>query len=93
MLERTIINGLKDLIRDRESFINDNDKDNIFAKDKQVLEGAIELLEKKNKIYGKRKIIKEIDVEFKNIQKNENTSNALDFINEIIEELNKKYMI
>ncbi|MDE5831147.1 MAG: hypothetical protein K2H53_06035 [Clostridia bacterium] len=50
MSQEDIISGLKSLIRDRESFINDNDKDNIFAKDKQVLEEAIKLLENEDKI-------------------------------------------
>lgn len=41
-----VIDGLKDLIRDRESFIVDNDPigSDIFIWDKEVLEKAVELL-------------------------------------------------
>ena len=43
--QRKIISGLKDLIRDRESFITDEDeKDNIFVQDKKILIEAIELI-------------------------------------------------
>lgn len=45
MDKEKIISGLKDLIIDRESFINDNDKENIFAKDKNILEEAVKLIE------------------------------------------------
>lgn len=45
MGKEKIISGLKDLIIDRESFINDNDKENIFAKDKKILEAAVKLIE------------------------------------------------
>lgn len=50
--QRKIISGLKDLIRDRESFITDEDeKDNIFVQDKKILIEAIELIkEQKNTI-------------------------------------------
>lgn len=41
-----IIDGLKDLIKDRESFIdqNQNEPDNVFEHDKQVLKAAIDAL-------------------------------------------------
>lgn len=45
MNKKEIISGLQDLIIDRESFINDNDKENIFAKDKQILEEAVKMIE------------------------------------------------
>lgn len=38
-------------------------------------------------------ILKEIEEKYKNIQEKENTTNALDFINEIIENLQRKYRI
>ena len=55
-----IIAGLKDLIKDRESFINKEDrldKDNIFIRDKEVLEKAIEMLLEKDKEIEKYKKI------------------------------------
>ena len=39
------------------------------------------------------KIIREIEKQYKKIQEKENTSNAIDFINEIIEKLKIKYII
>ena len=43
--QEKIISGLNDLIRDRESFITDEDeKDNIFVQDKTILIEAIELI-------------------------------------------------
>jgi vacuolar-type H+-ATPase subunit I/STV1 len=39
-----IINGLKDLIRDRESFIKSDEPDGIFAYDKKVLQAAINVI-------------------------------------------------
>ena len=44
MTEEEIINGLQDLILDRESFITE--EDSIFIQDKKVLEEAIELIQK-----------------------------------------------
>jgi hypothetical protein len=42
-----IIAGLKDLISDRESFIEgEADHDNVFIRDKAVLQAAIEKLQK-----------------------------------------------
>ena len=54
-----IINGLQDLIADRESFItNESDKENIFVKDKEVLEEATKLIqEQQAEIEKKDKII------------------------------------
>ena len=46
MNTRQIIEGLKDLVSDRESFIIENtEKDNIFRKDKEILDEAIQKLE------------------------------------------------
>ncbi|CAB1247089.1 protein of unknown function [Ruminococcaceae bacterium BL-4] len=39
-----IIDGLKDLIKDRNSFIDQNEPDNIFEHDKEVLKAAIDAL-------------------------------------------------
>lgn len=45
-----IIDGLKDLVKDRESFIEgDPDHDEVFLYDKKVLEGAIRILEAQQK--------------------------------------------
>ena len=45
---KNIIESLKSLIIDRESFIeNENDKEDIFIQDKEALEEAIRLLERK----------------------------------------------
>ena len=60
MTDEQIITGLKDLIKDRESFINKedkSDKDNIFIRDKEVLEKAIEILLEKDKEIEKYKKI------------------------------------
>ena len=48
-----IIQGLQDLIVDRESFITE--KNSIFAQDKQVLEGAIKLIQKQSNSIDKMK--------------------------------------
>lgn len=46
-----IISGLRDLISDRESFIEgDKDFDDIFLKDIEVLEEALKLAKKQNKL-------------------------------------------
>lgn len=46
---KEVISQLQDLIRDRESLLTkDIENDNIFLKDKQALEIAIELLQKNN---------------------------------------------
>lgn len=53
MKENKIIEGLKDLIEDRENFILDEtDEENIFVKDKETLEKAINLIQEQleNKI-------------------------------------------
>lgn len=42
-----IIDGLNDLIKDREALIGEND-DGIFSHDKEVLEAAVELLDKQS---------------------------------------------
>ena len=54
-----IINGLQDLIIDKESFITDeSDKENIFVKDKEILEEATKLIqEQQAEIEKKDKII------------------------------------
>lgn len=39
-----IIDGLKDLIKDRESFIDQNEPDNVFEHDKEILKAAIDAL-------------------------------------------------
>lgn len=40
-----IVSGLQDLVLDRESFINDkSDKENIFVRDKEILQDAINLI-------------------------------------------------
>ena len=60
MTDEQIITGLKDLIKDRESFINKedkSDKDNIFIRDKEVLEKAIETIQEKDKEIEKYKKI------------------------------------
>ena len=72
-----IIAGLKDLIKDRESFINKEDrldKDNIFIRDKEVLEKAIEMLLEKDKEIEKRddkvkKIISRLNKDIEGITK------------------------
>ncbi len=40
-----IKSGLQDLIIDRESFIDENDKESIFVKDKEILESAISYID------------------------------------------------
>lgn len=48
-----IIKGLKDLIKDRKSFLDKddiNDKENPFVKDIETLEGAIEIIKNKQRI-------------------------------------------
>ena len=46
-----IISGLRDLISDRESFIEgDKDFDDIFLKDIEVLKEALKLAKKQNKL-------------------------------------------
>lgn len=45
MDNQTIISGLKDLIRDREIFGDENDPDCVFFYDKKVLEGAVKIIE------------------------------------------------
>lgn len=60
MTDEQIIAGLKDLIKDRESFINKEDKldkDNVFIRDKEVLEKAIVVLLEKDKEIEKYKKI------------------------------------
>lgn len=60
MTDNEIIAGLKDLIKDRESFIDKedkSDKDNIFIRDKEVLEKAIVVLLEKDKEIEKYKKI------------------------------------
>ena len=47
MTKKKIIQGLQDLIVDRESFITE--KNSIFAQDKQVLEEAIKLIQEQSK--------------------------------------------
>lgn len=44
MSKEEIMEGLKDLIRDRESFITDS-SDEIFEKDKKVLEEAVRYIQ------------------------------------------------
>ena len=45
-----IIKGLRDLIRDRESFLEGNEEyDNIFLQDIEVLKGALKLAKKQNR--------------------------------------------
>ncbi|CAB1240004.1 protein of unknown function [Ruminococcaceae bacterium BL-4] len=44
MKVREIIDGLKDLIKDRESFIDQDEPDNVFGHDKDVLNAAIDAL-------------------------------------------------
>ncbi|UZT82660.1 hypothetical protein [Caproicibacterium sp. BJN0003] len=39
-----IIDGLKDLIKDRNSFIDQNEPDNVFEHDKEILKAAIDAL-------------------------------------------------
>lgn len=39
-----IIDGLKDLIKDRDSFIDQNEPDNMFEHDKEILKAAIDAL-------------------------------------------------
>ena len=39
-----IIDGLKDLIKDRNSFIDQNEPDNVFEHDKEILKAAINAL-------------------------------------------------
>ena len=53
MTKKKIIQGLQDLIVDRESFITE--KNSIFAQDKQVLEGAIKLIQKQSNLIDKMK--------------------------------------
>ncbi len=50
MEEKEIIEGLKDLVIDRESLITDDtENDDIFVRDKKVLLSAIEYIEKRSK--------------------------------------------
>lgn len=51
----TIIDGLKDLIKDRESFITKDEPDSIFAQDKQVLEAAIGTIQTQQQLIDKLK--------------------------------------
>ncbi len=52
--ENEVIKGLEDLVLDRKSFIdNKEETDNIFVKDKEILEEAIELLKRKNERINK----------------------------------------
>lgn len=55
MTEEDIIYGLKDQIRDKESFITKEsyeDEDDAFVEDKKVLEEAIKLIQKQQKEIG-----------------------------------------
>lgn len=45
MDKQTIIKGLKDLVKDRESFADEKDPDCIFSYDKKVLEEARKIIE------------------------------------------------
>lgn len=59
MTDKQIIEGLQDLIIDRESFITE--EDSIFTQDKKVLEEAINLIQKRQEeLEEKDKIIDKI---------------------------------
>ena len=54
METKQIIEGLEDLIYDRESFINnEQDHDEIFKKDINVLQEAINLIQRQDKMIDK----------------------------------------
>lgn len=61
MNKEKIILGLKDLIGDRESFITDNDEDNIFVQDKKILEEAVNYIENSIPISVVEEKIEEVD--------------------------------
>lgn len=53
--KQKVIDGLKDLIRDRESFITADDPDSIFVHDKLILEEAIKTIEENQPHLEQRK--------------------------------------